>query len=141
MSNDKTYKGKFLLIHHNNISEWNGYWLIANLSFDDFCLLFLKRTDVPAWQEFLFPVSLTKFVCPWPVLSLSNLNGISDEYKIQIQVSQDKQYFDCILNKRGTNSQTENTNSVSTCHFPRSIKYQCVCSSVSTCRIDGMIYY
>ena len=67
------------------------------------CLLmifvFLKRTDVPVWQEFLFPVSLTKFVCPWPVLSLSNLNGISDEYKIQIQVSQDKQYFDCILNK------------------------------------------
>ena len=63
-------------------------------------VFFLKRTDVPAWKEFLFPASLTKFVCPWPVLSLSNLNGISDEYKIQIQVSQDKQYFDCILNKK-----------------------------------------
>ena len=56
------------------------------------------RAELGKW--FSFSLSLTKFVSPCPVLSLSNLNGISDEYQNQIQVSQDKHGLDCILNEK-----------------------------------------
>ena len=62
----------------------------------------------------LLPWSLTSPICVSSLSCLiqspnSNLNGISDEYQNQIQVSQDKHGLDCILNKRkdGYNKETE----------------------------------
>lgn len=53
----------------------------------------------------LLPWPLTSPICVSSLSCLipspnSNLNGISDEYQNQIQVSQDKHGLDCILNKR-----------------------------------------
>ena len=84
-------------------------------------------------------------MCPWPVLSLSNLNGISDEYKIQIQVSQDKQYFDCILNKKiGTNSHTQNTKypnlSADSLLAESLLNTNMSIDCLSVCKIIDMIY-
>ena len=94
-----------------------------------------------------FSVSLTKFVCPWPVLSLSNLNGISDEYKIQIQVSQDKQYFDCILNKEDRDRPSHRKYKIFRYIFwpiiirVFIIKTNMSIDCLSVCKIIDMIYY
>lgn len=47
--------------------------------------------------QFVSPQSSVSCLIPSPN---SNLNGISDEYQNQIQVSQDKHGLDCILNEK-----------------------------------------
>ena len=119
----------------------NSNELMANLSFDDFW--FFSREPTSQFGKNFFFLFLTKFVCPWSILSLSNLNGISDEYKIQIQVSQDKQYFDCILNKRDRRRDklSHKIQTISNYLAEALLNTNMSVDCLSVCKIIDMIYY
>ena len=69
-------------------------WMRENIRI--FPVLPRLATDQSSVQ-FVSPQSSVSCLIPSPN---SNLNGISDEYQNQIQVSQDKHGLDCILNEK-----------------------------------------